>query len=237
MFEDSTFESAGRIHTRSRRWMIAAFTFNSSILLALILIPLVHPEALPRPFVAILMEAPHAPVAQEPQKPQQARTSTTPTEMEGTHLLAPPRIPHFIITPSEPDPPLQIDTATLGGPPNGPGVQGGVFSGPAFRPVVRPEPRAAVRISSTVEAGLLIRKTLPIYPPIGHAMHAEGTVVLEATISKSGTIENLRVASGPPVLRQAALDAVQTWLYRPYLLNGEPVEVETTINVIFKLSQ
>jgi protein TonB len=68
-------------------------------------------------------------------------------------------------------------------------------------------------------------------------MRIEGTVVLEATISKSGTIENLRVASGPPLLQHAALDAVQNWRYRPYLLDGEPVEVETTINVIFTLSR
>jgi protein TonB len=94
-----------------------------------------------------------------------------------------------------------------------------------------------VRVPSVVEAGLLIRKVLPHYPAIGVAAHVEGTVVLEATISKSGTIENLRVASGPPILRQAALDAVQNWRYRPYLLDREPVEVETTVNVIFTLNR
>ncbi|MGD0858146.1 MAG: TonB family protein [Terracidiphilus sp.] len=237
MFEDSTFESAGRIHTRSRRWMIAAFTFNSSILLALILIPLLHPEALPRPFVAILMEAPHAPVAQEPQKPQPARTSPVQTEMDLGHIFAPPKIPISIFRPSEPEPPLPVDTAAMGGPPSGPNGPGQGFPGQAVRPVVRPEPKAAVRISSAVEAGLLIRKTVPVYPPFVGAMRIEGTVVLEATISKSGTIENLRVASGPPLLQHAALDAVQNWRYRPYLLDGEPVEVETTINVIFTLSR
>jgi protein TonB len=62
-------------------------------------------------------------------------------------------------------------------------------------------------------------------------------VVLEATISKSGSIENLRVVSGPAMLRQAALDAVSQWRYRPYLLNGEPVAVETTVNVVFNLQR
>ena len=61
--------------------------------------------------------------------------------------------------------------------------------------------------------------------------------MLQATISITGTIENLRVVSGDPMLRQAALDAVSNWRYRPYLLNGQPVEVETTINVIFKMTQ
>lgn len=237
MFEDSTFESAGRIHTRSRRWMIAAFTFNSSILLALILIPLLRPEALPRQFVAILMEAPPAPAAPEPQKPQHTEAATAPREIRNGQILAPSAIPIIIFRPSEPEPAIQVDTAALGAGPNGPGVPGGVFSGPAVHPVVRQEPRAAVRVPSVVEAGLLIRKVLPNYPAIGVAAHVEGTVVLEATISKSGTIENLRVASGPPILRQAALDAVQNWRYRPYLLDGEPVEVETTINVIFTLSR
>jgi len=84
---------------------------------------------------------------------------------------------------------------------------------------------------------MLIQKTMPIYPAIGKAVGAQGTVILQATISKAGTVENLRVASGPPLLQQAALDAVRTWRYRPYLLNGEPVEVETTVNVVFTLGR
>jgi protein TonB len=84
---------------------------------------------------------------------------------------------------------------------------------------------------------MLIEKQMPVYPAIAKATRTEGTVVLQATISRSGTIENLRVASGPGLLQQAALDAVKTWRYRPYLLNGEPVEVETTVNVVFKLQE
>jgi protein TonB len=82
---------------------------------------------------------------------------------------------------------------------------------------------------------LLLQKTLPVYPPIAKAMGAQGTVVLAATISRAGTIQNLHVVEGPSVLRDAALDAVKTWRYRPYLLDGQPVEVETTINVIFNM--
>jgi protein TonB len=82
---------------------------------------------------------------------------------------------------------------------------------------------------------MLLQKTQPIYPPIAKAARVQGTVVLQATISKSGTIENLKVISGPAMLTGAALDAVRTWRYRPYLLNNEPVEVDTTINVIFTL--
>ena len=82
---------------------------------------------------------------------------------------------------------------------------------------------------------MLIQKTTPVYPPIAKAARVSGTVVLQATISKSGTIENLHVISGPAMLQQSAMDAVKTWRYRPYLLNNEPVEVDTTINVIFTL--
>jgi protein TonB len=236
MFEDSTFESMGKIHTNSRRWMIASFAFNSSILLAMILIPLLHPEALPRQLVSILMEAPPAPVTQEQPKPQHGQATTAPTEMRDGQIFAPPRIPHFIVTLSEPEPPLAMDSVALVIGPLGSNGQGQSFPGQAAHPVVRPEVKTSVRVSSLVESGLLIRKTMPIYPPIGHAMRVSGTVVLAATISKTGTIENLHVVSGPPVLQQAALDAVQTWLYRPYLLDGEPVEVETTINVVFTLN-
>jgi len=82
---------------------------------------------------------------------------------------------------------------------------------------------------------MLLQKTVPLYPPIAKAARVSGTVVLQATISKTGTIENLRVISGPAMLQQAAMDAVKSWRYRPYLLNGDPVEVETTVNVVFTL--
>jgi protein TonB len=81
----------------------------------------------------------------------------------------------------------------------------------------------------------VLQRTQPVYPAIAKAARVQGTVVLEATISKTGAITGLRVVSGPAMLQQAALDAVKTWRYKPYLLNNEPVDVETTINVIFTL--
>jgi protein TonB len=92
-----------------------------------------------------------------------------------------------------------------------------------------------VNISAGVMQGMVLQKTQPVYPPIAKAARVSGTVVLQATISKTGTIENLRVISGPAMLQQAAMDAVKSWRYRPYLLNNDPVEVETTVNVIFTL--
>jgi protein TonB len=100
---------------------------------------------------------------------------------------------------------------------------------------VRPAVQAKPHISSGVMEGMLIDRVLPVYPAPARAMRIAGRVELQATISRDGTIENLRVVDGPALLRAAAVEAVQQWRYRPYLLNGDPVEVETTINVDFKL--
>jgi protein TonB len=83
---------------------------------------------------------------------------------------------------------------------------------------------------------MLLRKVQPDYPPIARDARVSGTVVIQAKINKEGGIENLQVVSGPPMLQQAALDAVKQWRYRPYLLDGEPVEVLTTVNVFFSLA-
>lgn len=237
MFEDSTFESTGRIRTRSRRWMFAAFTFNGSIVLALILVPLINPAALPFHSGISLIEAPPPPPAAPDQPtPQPAHASQGGGEFAPVSLLPPKLVPNKIDMDGGPAPDLRIGVPGS----DGPGIPGGVPNGfPVERgtPVVVLVPKGPVRLPSTIVEGMLIRKTIPVYPSIGIAIHAQGTVVLQATISKTGTIENLRVISGPPLLQQAALDAVKTWQYRPYLLNDQPVEVETTVNVVFTMGR
>jgi protein TonB len=84
---------------------------------------------------------------------------------------------------------------------------------------------------------MLIHSTPPDYPPIAKTAHVAGTVELHATISRDGTIKDLHAVSGPVMLRQAALDAVRNWRYKPFKLNNQPVEVETTVNVVFALSR
>ncbi len=115
------------------------------------------------------------------------------------------------------------------------GVIGSVFGNATPAPVVKQAPPKKIAISSGVATGLLVQEVRPIYPPIAKAARVSGTVVLQATISKSGTITNLRVVSGNAMLQSAALEAVRQWRYRPYMLNGDPVEVDTTINVVFNL--
>jgi protein TonB len=92
-----------------------------------------------------------------------------------------------------------------------------------------------IPLASVIVNNQVIQKTIPVYPPIARAARITGTVVLHAVISTSGSIMELRVVSGPAMLQQSALDAVKNWKYRPYLLNNEPVEVETTVNVIYTL--
>ena len=103
--------------------------------------------------------------------------------------------------------------------------------------IVRQEAPAAVRVSMGVSEGLLLERMNPSYPEIARRLHIAGTIALAATISKTGRIEDLRVLSGHPMLREAAIEAVKNWRYRPYLLNGQPVEVETTIEIHFTLAQ
>jgi protein TonB len=111
---------------------------------------------------------------------------------------------------------------------------GSVFGGQSGSKVKVMAPKQ-VSISAGVAAGLALHKTAPSYPPIAKTARVSGTVVLQAIISKAGTIQNLRVVSGPSMLQQSALDAVKSWRYRPYMLNNEPVDVETTVNVVFDL--
>ncbi|HUX45378.1 MAG TPA: energy transducer TonB [Terracidiphilus sp.] len=234
MFEDATFESTGRIHTGSRKWMPATLALNGTALLALVLIPLMHPEALPQHVLSLLLQPP------QPEQPravthEAAQPATAAGPAMDRVFQAPRLMPNRILIVSDPEPRTGEALARWNPNPGMPGNGKGVIDGHGATPVVRPSTPAAVRVSGSVVDGLLIRKTLPEYPALAKTIHVQGTVVLQATISKQGTIENLRVVSGPALLQQAALTAVKTWLYRPYLLSGQPVEVETTVSVVFRM--
>jgi len=226
----------GTIHTRSRNWMIATFGLNASILAALIAIPLLHPSMLPQMVNSILMEAP-APVEETKPVVRQAPATTSQTEMPAGVLQAPSRIPRDLWIPNSREPSLPTDVVGLGGsgPVGIPGIGCDPFNCGAARTTVQQAVQPTRHISSGVMEGMLIYKVLPVYPAVARAMRIAGRVELQATISRNGTIDNLRVVDGPTMLRQAAYDAVKQWRYRPYLLNSEPVEVETTVNVDFTL--
>jgi periplasmic protein TonB len=239
MFEDSLMESGNRIKRKNKFWSFVAFLLNGGALLALVIWPLLHPEALPKQMMATLMVAPSPPPAPPPAAP--APKAQTKSELLSTELQAPSRIPKARKQVDEAAIPESIVSLTdmrdlSSGIPGGIGaiIESVGIGRPA---VVKPKAPISLSVSSGVMAGNLLVKTLPQYPAIPKAARIQGTVVLQATISKSGSIQNLRVISGPPLLQQAAMDAVRSWRYKPYLLNGEPVEVETTINVVFNLGE
>ncbi len=235
MFEDSTFESRGSIRTRSRGWMIATFLVNGSILFGLILIPLIYPEALPRQVLSFLLTAPPPPPTAPPAQKEPRQAFSGRSEMPNGVILAPQVIPRDPLVNAGPERAPSEAFSGLDdtvGAPNGMGI----FSG--HRAVaVQPDVKGPLRIASVLAEGRLLYKPSPNYPAIAREAGVQGTIVLQATISKIGTIENLRVVSGPALLQHAALDAVKTWRYRPYLLNNLPVEVETTVNVVFTLGR
>jgi len=98
-----------------------------------------------------------------------------------------------------------------------------------------PPSLATLRVSQGVSQGLLVKKVAPAYPASAMQMHKQGTVELMATIAKDGSIERIKVLGGDPLFAKSASDAVKQWKYRPYLLNGEPVEIETQITINFRL--
>jgi protein TonB len=234
MFEDATFESMGIITTRSRRWMVAVTSVEALILLTAVLIPLFYPQALPHAFANLMQMTAPQPEPQTPPRPI-IRTTAVATDMPNGVILAPTQIPTITFIPAVPEP--VVDTSVGNWAFNTAPSASDLFHNPQSRPTVRPALSGPVRISSLTAESEIILKTLPVYPPIARAARIEGTVRLAATISKNGTIENLRVTSGHPMLQQAALNAVSCWRYKPYLLDGQPVEVETTVEVIFTLSR
>lgn len=238
MFEDSTFESCGVIHTRSRNWMPATFAINGTILLALVLFPILHPEALPRRVANLLLLAPRAEQAPKalPTTANRSEAAASVTKIEVPRINVPRSIPIGIRRGNDGGPVPDGQLLTMD--PMGMGVPGGdPFRGIRQARVQAAIPRGPVHVSSGVARGLLVQKVLPQYPALAKATRTEGVVELQATISKAGTIENLRVLRGPAMLQQASLEAVRRWRYRPYLLNGQPIEVETTIEVDFRMER
>jgi periplasmic protein TonB len=183
--------------------------------------------------------------AQQQQKTEQADTDTAEnsaapvsevqTQMMNDQLTAPRMISQDMkkqVAENAP-PPANFGAVNSDGL-GGNGMMGGVFNGHAH-PAVAPIAVRPLTISSGVATGMLIQKTPPVYPTIAKSARVSGTVELHAVISKAGTIKDLKVENGPVMLQQAALDAVRTWRYKPYKLNNDPVEVETTISVVFTL--
>lgn len=244
MFEDSLLESGGRLKTKRGRTTTFAIILEIALIGVMVLIPLIFTEALPKQQLMTFLVAPPPPPPPPPPAAAPVKiVKQIQTDIVNGALRTPTKIPQKIqmIKEDEAPPPAAASSGVVGGVPGGiPGGQmGGVIGGiisstPVAVPKVATPQR--VRVSQGVSQGLLVRRVQPNYPPLARQARIQGTVVLRAVISKDGSIENLTLVSGHPMLAPAAIDAVKQWKYKPYLLNGEPVEVDTEVLVNFTLS-
>jgi protein TonB len=243
MFEDMVVSGASSVKTNKPWTVVLSMVAQVVFLGILILIPLIYTEALPKTMMATLLVAPPPPPPPPPPPVAAQVVHIKPQVhlMDAGKLVAPKVIPKDvkIIKEDAPD----MNAGMQGGVPGGVaggsmgGVIGGVIGGMGGAPPP-PKPVASrIRQGGSVQAALLINRVQPVYPPLARQTRISGTVRLHAIISKQGSVESLEVLSGHPLLVRAAMDAVQQWRYKPTLLNGEPVEVDTTIDVIFSLNQ
>ena len=234
MFEDATFDSRNVEPSKTPRWMLLALMVNGMLFGAGIGMPLLYPASLPSRLLTHVLFIPMEPVKIVP-KAQMARVSTATATALTNLFSAPTTVPTLISTEPVGDPPNSGDAGALEAADAGPGAEVSSLFQSAPQPVVKKEQAKKMTISQGVSTGLLLQRVDPVYPVIAKSAGVSGTVVLEAVIAADGRIDKLRVQSGSPMLRQAALDAVKQWKYRPYLLNEQPIEVETTITIVFNL--
>jgi len=243
MFEDSLIESGGRLKTKRGWTSLVSFALEFMIIGVMVLIPLIFTEALPKGTTMFLLVAPPPPPPPPPPAAAVVKVvKVIQTDIVNGELRTPTKIPKKVEMIKEDEaPPQMAATGVVGGVPGGVpggsmgGVIGSVLSAtPVAVPKIATPQR--VRVSSGVVSGLLLRKVQPNYPPLARQARIQGTVVLQAQISKEGAIENLQLISGHPMLAPAAIEAVKQWKYKPYLLNGEPVEVDTQVQVNFTLA-
>jgi protein TonB len=239
MFEDSLVESRVVEVSSSRRWTtVASITLQFAVAGLVIALPLLHPAVLSFEFEAPKMLLPLPPKPPAPpvrvQRVTEAASTVASPELSRTPIISAMAQSSNFSANEEP---------LLLAPDSGMGmrteVPGGLLAGSGPHPRVSvgsATPHKRIDVSSGVSDGMLIAPIRPVYPAIARAAHIEGTVVVEAVISRNGIIESLHVLRGPMMLRGAALEAIRGARYRPYRLNGEAVDVQTTITVNFRLS-
>ena len=238
----SLIESEEKLTPRNPWATVGSLMFQLLLLLAIVVIPLFHTDLLPKmERVTMLYLQPPLAAGAEAAKIQTPKPKSTysPTSIA---MPAPAHTTH-----EAPPPPVDTTSEVIGGVPGGVvgGVPGGVLTEmlgglrgmplPAKTP--EPTPVERIRVAPRVAEANLINDVPPQYPPEAGRERIEGTVVLLAVIGKDGSVQDVQVVSGLPLLAQAATEAVNQWRYKPYLLNGVPVEIESRITINFTLSR
>ncbi len=231
-------ESTSKKEKTNTSWsVIASAIVEASVLAVLVLIPLIYTQALPKAMLATLLVAPPPP---PPPPPPAPKTIVKPVArlIESGRLIQPRAIPKDVAVFKEAELPPDV----INNNPNQSGVFGGIpgqglmaGNGPALPPPPKAAAPARIKQGGAVTAASIITQTRPVYPPLARQARIQGVVVLHAIIDKDGKVAQLEVVSGHPLLVQSALDAVKQWRYKPTLLNGDPVEVDTTIQVTFAM--
>jgi len=232
---------SGKMRKTTKLWAVTlSAILQLAILGVLLLIPQTYTEALPRRMLSTFLVA-AKPAAAE--SLAQARPSPRAVVREAQifkivdvkKMAFPAALRKNLAVANEEAPAVDMDFSD--------GVAGGaqydlaalIGSGSIAPPAPSVGEPRRIRVGGNVQAATLINQVMPQYPMIARTAHVSGTVVLHAVVGKDGTIKELEYVSGPPLLMKSAMDAVKEWRYRPALLNGEPVEVDTTINVVFHL--
>jgi len=250
LFEDSLLEASGGQHKRRTWATLLSIVLQCLLVGVLIVIPLLFTDVLPKQQLLTFLEAPPPPPPAPPAAPAPTavRVVKVASDIANGQLRTPGRIPAKVQMIKEDDapPPAAISGGVVGGVPGGiPGGQlGGVIGGiisstssvAAVPNVTKPAPQR-VRVTQGVSKGLLVYRIEPTYPPLARQARIQGVVVLTAVIDKDGNIQNLQVVTGHPMLAPAAIEAVKQWRYKPFLLSGQPFEVETTVTVTFSLRE
>ncbi len=252
MFEQTFVDAGGKTN---KTWtVLVSFIAQICVIVVAILIPMIYFDALPKSQLSSFLVAPPPP---PPPPPPPAAApphvvKVIPRQFDAGRLMAPKVVPKEVAMIKEEELPPPSSGGVVGGVPGGVpgGTAGGVIGGiigsvPTAAPPPPPPPPSApkpvtpqrIRVGGNVQQAKLIRQPKPIYPPLAKQARIAGVVRLNAIIGKDGTIQNLTVASGHPLLVPAAMEAVKQWVYQPTLLNGEAVEVVTQIDVNFTLSQ
>ena len=253
MFEDVFVDGVGK--TKSSSLMMLAMLGEALLVAIFVILPMIYFDVLPSATLRSFLVTPSPPPP--PPAAVVKAPKVIPRQFDAGRLVAPKVVPKQVVEIKEDDtpPPSAGGLGVVGGVPGGVagGVTGSVLgsiidSAPRTVAVLPPPPPpkkeapkevapTRIRVGGSVQQAKMVRRTTPVYPPLAKQARIQGTVVLDAVISKDGTIQNLTVKSGHPLLTGAALEAVRQWIYQPTLLNGEPVEVSTEIEVHFTLTQ
>jgi protein TonB len=252
MFEQSLLVDKNK--TQAASSLLISLAVQIGLVCVLVIIPLIYFEALPMAQLsASLVAPPPPPPPPPPPAPAPVKViKVAPRQFDANRLMAPKQIPKEIAMIKEDDRPPVASAGVTGGVPGGVpggvggGVLGGVLGGipnaappppPPAKKEEKPKTPERIRVGGNVQAAKLVRQPKPMYPPLAKQARIQGTVKFTAVIGKDGTIQNLQLVSGHPLLVQSAQEAVKQWVYQPTLLNGEAVEVITQIDVNFTLSQ